>query len=253
MLASTTNKEEAIADVIHQALNHNYVFVFGELLDTPNVLKLEQSKFKGVVSLLRIFAYGTLLDYKENKASLGLPDLTQLQLQKLKKLTIVSAAAEKRMIPYHELQEKVDIKNVRELEDMIIDCIYQGLIKGKLDQKSKHLEIDFAIGRDLRPGQIQLMKHVLSEWCDRSDLLLRTLEEKIVQAVNYQERQKEHKTAFEKRIEDLRASLKVAMEAEMNENPELQEEDPRVSRRKLPRKGPPKKGKSPLDFMTRLH
>jgi COP9 signalosome complex subunit 7 len=47
------------------------------------------------------------------------------------------------------LLQQLDIPNVRELEDLIIECIYQGVVKGKLDQKQKQLEIDFAIGRGI--------------------------------------------------------------------------------------------------------
>ena len=54
------------------------------------------------------------------------------------------------MIPYTALLHQLDIPNVRELEDLIIECIYQGVIKGKLDQKQKQLEIDFAIGRGIQ-------------------------------------------------------------------------------------------------------
>ena len=59
----------------------------------------------------------------------------------------------------------LDIPNVRELEDLIIEAIYQDVIKGKLDQKRKQLEIEYTMGRDLRPGQIDQMLEVLSAWC----------------------------------------------------------------------------------------
>ena len=58
----------------------------------------------------------------------------------------------------------LDIPNVRELEDLIIEAIYQDVIKGKLDQKRKQLEIEYTMGRDLRPGQIDQMLEVLSAW-----------------------------------------------------------------------------------------
>ena len=58
----------------------------------------------------------------------------------------------------------LDIPNVRELEDLIIEAIYQDVIKGKLDQKRKQLEIEYTMGRDLRPGQIDQMLEVLGAW-----------------------------------------------------------------------------------------
>lgn len=95
----------------------------------------------------------------ENASSL--PPLSPQMSTKLRQLTIVSLSADHKVtwnwlnvlltwgqvIPYTVLLQQLDIPNVRELEDLIIDCIYQGVIRGKLDQKFKQLEVDFAIGR----------------------------------------------------------------------------------------------------------
>ncbi|OLP97728.1 Cytochrome c6 [Symbiodinium microadriaticum] len=50
--------------LIGQALDHSSVFVFGELLDCPNVKALEGTEFQRALELLRLFAYGTYPDYK---------------------------------------------------------------------------------------------------------------------------------------------------------------------------------------------
>ncbi len=62
------------------------------------------------------------------------------------------------------LQKELEISEVRELEDVIIDAIYQGIIQGKLDQKSKHLHVEFAMGRDLKPDSLDYMLSVLTLW-----------------------------------------------------------------------------------------
>ncbi|CAK9110678.1 COP9 signalosome complex subunit 7 (Signalosome subunit 7) [Durusdinium trenchii] len=49
--------------LVRQALEHSSVFVFGELLECPNVQAL-QGEFSATLDLLRIFAYGTFSDYK---------------------------------------------------------------------------------------------------------------------------------------------------------------------------------------------
>lgn len=53
---------------------------------------------------------------------------------------------------------------MRQLEDLIMDAIYQNLINANLDQKLKQVEVHSAMGRDLRPGQAQDMLRVLAEW-----------------------------------------------------------------------------------------
>ena len=39
-------------------------------------------------------------------------------------------------IPYSTLQEELEIRDLRELEDLIIEAIYAGIIQAKLDQKN---------------------------------------------------------------------------------------------------------------------
>lgn len=55
--------------------------------------------------------------------------------------------------------------SVRELEDLIIDAIYQDIVRGKLDQKQQQFEVEFTMGRDLREGQLQQLLLSLQAWC----------------------------------------------------------------------------------------
>ena len=94
------------------------------------------------------------------------------------------------VLPYEQLLRELDISKVRELEDLIIDSIYKGLLKGKvgmfhrapsvhgtvttqksassavqMDQKNRNLEVHDVIGRDVLPQQIAHMKSQIQEWC----------------------------------------------------------------------------------------
>ena len=62
-----------------------------------------------------------------------------------------------------------------------MDAIYQGLIVGKLDQKLKCLEVEYAIGRDIKPGQLDEMIHVLNGWSQSTNHLLNHLDTKVNQ------------------------------------------------------------------------
>jgi len=99
------------------------------------------------------------------------------------------------------------MNNVRELEDLIIDCIYQGIIKGRLDQKSKQLQVDFAIGRDLRPGQLETMIATLLNWNEKAEVLLSSIQEKMQFAQVYQQNAKEKKKEFDDKLEAVKASV----------------------------------------------
>lgn len=46
--------------------------------------------------------------------------------KKLKHLTILTLATQKKTLPYDELMAEMDLKNVRHLEDLIIEAIYAG-------------------------------------------------------------------------------------------------------------------------------
>ena len=133
LLLAKSAKGAAAASLISQVLEHPSVFVFGELLDVSGVKDLAGSPSAGSLELLRIFAYGTWSDYKERQAQL--PALNEAQAAKLKKLTVVALAAQTKVLEYDVLMRGVELRGVRELEDLIIECIYTGLLQGRLDQQ----------------------------------------------------------------------------------------------------------------------
>lgn len=53
---------------------------------------------------------------------------------------------------------------MRELEDLIIDAMYQDVLRGRLDQKEQQLEVEYTMGRDLRPGQLEQILSALKDW-----------------------------------------------------------------------------------------
>jgi COP9 signalosome complex subunit 7 len=42
------------------------------------------------------------------------------------------------------------VTTIRELEDLIIEGTNNNVLRGKLDQKSSHFEVDYAMGRDIK-------------------------------------------------------------------------------------------------------
>ncbi|KAH0628554.1 hypothetical protein JD844_009889 [Phrynosoma platyrhinos] len=76
LLLAKSARGAALASLIHQVLEAPGIYVFGELLDMPNVrevspntrentvlLQLADSEFSPVFRLLTVFAYGTYSDY----------------------------------------------------------------------------------------------------------------------------------------------------------------------------------------------
>jgi COP9 signalosome complex subunit 7 len=204
VLLAKSAKGKACAAVILQALNASGVYVFGELLEMENVKQLRETEDKPVFDLLKIFAYGTYGDYK---ASNHLPPLNPQLLKKLRQLTIVSLSASNKVIPYSTLLLQLEIGELRELEDLIIDAIYQGLISAQLDQRYKQLEIRSSMGRDLKPEALDDMIEVLSNWTSQAENLLITIKDKVDHVSLMSEQERLHQEKFEKKVEANKLAL----------------------------------------------
>ncbi|KAL0058623.1 hypothetical protein AAF712_014694 [Marasmius tenuissimus] len=177
LLMGKSMKGAAAAKLIQDATSAPGVFVFGELLQLPNVQELgknqEQEKH---LSLLQLFAYKTYGDYLKHQDQL--PPLNPAQVTKLKHLSIVTLAADKRILPYSELMTALQTPTIRELEDLIIDAIYLDILRGKLDQKEEQLEVEYTMGRDIEPEKLGDLLAALKDWCTTA-AVLQTLDEKV--------------------------------------------------------------------------
>ncbi|GJX48327.1 COP9 signalosome complex subunit 7-like protein isoform X1 [Tanacetum coccineum] len=198
----------AVVNVIVEATSHPALFAFSEILQLPNVLQLQGTEHSIYLDLLQMFAHGTWSGYKSNASSL--PQLTPDQALKLKQLTMLTLAEANKVLPYDVLMQELDVVNVRELEDFLInECMYVGIVRGKLDQQRRCFEVQFAAGRDLRPGQLGNMIHTLSDWLGTSDNLLITIQEKIKWADTMSELDKKHKKENEERLEEAKNVLSL--------------------------------------------
>ena len=74
-------------------------------------------------------------------------------ISKFRQLSIVKLARQSKRVPYATLQVDLDITNVRDLEDLIIDTIYAGLLDGRLDQANAVLNVKSCMARDVRPEE----------------------------------------------------------------------------------------------------
>lgn len=111
---------------------------------------------------LQLFAFQTYKQYKENPQAFI--ELKPQQLKKLKMITIAEMASKDKFLKYTNLTNELDIKDLRELEDLMIDCIYNELLKGKLDQKNHILQVEFTYGRDARAEDFDSMIAKLEDW-----------------------------------------------------------------------------------------
>ncbi|KAK9274102.1 hypothetical protein L1049_018916 [Liquidambar formosana] len=220
---ASTHKASSLATVIVEATSHSSLFAFSEILAVPNVAELEGTETSVYLDVLRLFAYGTWSDYKCNAGHL--PQLVSDQVLKLKQLTVLTLAETSKVLPYDQLMQELDITNVRELEDFLInECMYAGIVRGKLDQLRRCFEVQFAAGRDLRPGQLGNMIQTLANWLSTSDNLLVSIQEKIKWADTMSELDKKHQKEVEDRAEDVKKSLSLKADIDFRGHEEIYSE-----------------------------
>jgi len=211
VLLAKSAKGAAAVELVKQALDAPGVYVFGELLDMPNIVELQNDpQFQPYYSLLHLFAYGTYLQFLSMKSSL--PELTPTQHQKLKHLTIVTLSETNKVLKYELLLNQLDMKNLRELEDLVIEAIYGDVIHGKLDQRNGRLEVDFAIGRDAQPNDIGQIIHTLNDWCEACDAILGAVETQVIKANNEKEKHVKHRATIEEEVNNIKKTLKTQVQ-----------------------------------------
>ena len=202
---------EAAVEVIKQCVEAPGVYIFVELLQMPHIQALASTPDEKYLKLLRLFAFGTLFDYRADPASF--PELTDRMLSKLKLLSLVSLASESKRLKYSTVMERLEIDSMRGLEDTVIEGIYAGIIRGKLDQEQQVIEIIFSMGRDIDMDVMNALDPLiekLESWCENCQGILVSLEKQAAAANKRKEIHNEQKKVLENEIEAIRSALKVA-------------------------------------------
>jgi len=210
-LLAKSAKGAAATQLITQALEHPSIFVFGELIDCANVQALEGTSAAPHLELLRLFAYGTWMDYKARAASL--PALSELMAAKLKKLSLVSLAAQSREIAYATIMADLELTSVRAVEDLLIECFYGGLLQGRLDQQASRLEVTYCTGRDIHPSEVAAMCETLAAWHKNSVDVMASVREKLERHKAQAEAARSAQTELESQVDAVKATIRAQQDA----------------------------------------
>ena len=126
-------------------------------------MQLAGTAAASILELLKLFAYGTWSDYEASATLKAQQPLSEAQQTKLKKLTVVSLASQSKTIAYDTLLRELQMRSVREVEDLLIECIYGGLLQGRLDQAARQLEVFSCTARDVDPKELDAMSDTLRQ------------------------------------------------------------------------------------------
>lgn len=163
--------------LVQQALRAKKIYVFGELLAQPQVQKMKSAP---EYELLEIFAFGTYGAYRAKQAwfeaQLG-QALTPVQLAKLRQLTVLSLAQQSKQLRYADVGEATGLSSVREVEDLVISCVYDGLLKATCNPQLACFVVQWSAGRDAR-GEADLQQVVakLDLWLANSGDLVQRID-----------------------------------------------------------------------------
>lgn len=159
---------------------------------------MKVGEYEKYYNAINLFAFGTYLQFLEKKDKI-IP-LTPVMDKKLKHLTILTLATQRKTLPYDDLMVELDLKNVRHLEDIIIEAIYAELINGKLDQKNRQLEIDYAVARDIQTENIQEIVDILSDWLKSCESCSSIMQAQIETSNAEKAKQIKHKEKLEEQV-----------------------------------------------------
>ena len=79
----------------------------------------------------------------------------------------------------------IEVSNNRDLEDLLIDCIYSGLLQGHLNQKKQCVEVASSYGRDVFPADIDAFVKKLDQWKQKTEHVIKTLDDQIENTLKY--------------------------------------------------------------------
>jgi COP9 signalosome complex subunit 7 len=99
-------------------------------------------------------------------------------------ISVADAAQKSKVLDYPTLMRSLDLETVRELEDLIIDCIYNELLSGQLDQLNQSFHVTSCYGRDMRPQDVSDALAKLEAWDRQLEGAQAFIEGKIVAECN---------------------------------------------------------------------
>lgn len=204
-LAEGTSPQSA-SEICVNATADPELFVFSELLHSPSISALQDGPAEKYYQFLRLFAYGTVADYAT--VSTRLPPLTEAHEAKLRLLTLLSLSRGRSRLPYDIIRTHLQLSDDSQAEAVVRDAVYAGLMRARIHQRLRFVEISYAAGRDVSlPSGIEEMEHILKEWTSRTSQIVEEIDARVAFISSQTRLAAEHKSSTSAKVEALRKSL----------------------------------------------
>ncbi|KAH7827210.1 putative COP9 signalosome complex subunit 7 [Monocercomonoides exilis] len=193
----------ALEPIIKGALEHPAIYVFSELTHCPPVEAFIESKAnEKLINTLELFSYGVYLEYKNN-SNKYIPLNDEMTI-KLKHLTILTLCRDTRSISYKTIQSETDTPDLGKMETLVIDSIYRGIVRGKLDHDKQCFHVEASAPRDVPSERIPIMIEKLEEWLKQ----LESADDTIRQQLNHLNSEKDSRLFHSEKMKELYARKK---------------------------------------------
>lgn len=132
--------------LLNQLFKHNYIFNYNILQYISNIQLLQQQgnndiQARQYYNTIQLYINGTYNDYIQLKQTNEIIQLNNYEIYKLQLLTIVTLCQNNTILDYNTIKQAINIQDVRTIEDILIDCIYNNLIIGQIDQYNQQFII----------------------------------------------------------------------------------------------------------------
>lgn len=199
MRDSTSANISTLGSILMKIFGETEIFAGYDEIKSILETKLSSSGAEGekILRTLDLFSYGSYQDYLNGisqQTFMPLGNAQVLKLRQLSAITIVQNACQQKcsQIPLQSFKDPLGLNDTRAVEEILMTCIYERVISGKLCQKSQSLRISCRKGpavqsRDVRQDQIPEMLAALKNFDSRVVESLRTIEleqQKAIQAAD---------------------------------------------------------------------
>lgn len=118
-----------------------------------NKIRCETDRNSEVYGLVELFCFGGIKDYKKRENEFNCK-LSSKALFKLRQLSFVSLCLKQNEFEFDYLIEQLELNDDVELEVLIIESNYCGIVKSEIYDFERRVEVSYSIGRDVAlPGE----------------------------------------------------------------------------------------------------
>lgn len=108
---------------------------------------------------------------------------------------------------------RAQVQGTRDLEDLLIECIYSGLVQGTLDQQAAHMEVFACAGRDVHPSEVAGMAATLQQWHRHATGLIGTVSGELGRFKQHTEEARRAQAELDARVEAAKTEMRARQDA----------------------------------------